>query len=219
MSFKQSVLAISLSVVASVSFAAVKTTLVSCFSTHGSNTSCQYKATGVPGSSKPVYLYAQTAMPYALCSKALCQPDHGAPNMVTCTCPIYQSGWKGVSVGPKPYSVSKPTALGKQLTSVTSNFSMANLKSTGQKPTTCTGNKKLPWANCFGIRCGVVTVNGRQMASCQCPVAYSKSFISVGPKNTAACNKGKMVWSGALASQGQSNGIIIPAMYKKYFGK
>lgn len=214
-----------LALTSTLCFATVQTTLKGCHKTGktGSNISCVYNVKNGSTLSK---LYAQTAMPYALCSKAFCKPGPKNSHTVICSCPVYGAGWQGASVGPKSYKASKPTYSKHKLATVTSNFSMANLSSTKQKPTTCSADKKMPWANCFGIRCKVTyvkTKHGLQpQASCQCPIAKSKSFISVGPNNTKQCYKGLkkgMIWSAALSTQGQSNGIIIPAMYTKYFGK
>lgn len=213
----------------SLSYAAsITTKLMSCKSTgNGGNQQCAYLSTGSNAQGKVnMHLYAQTTMPYALCSKALCSIDPQNAKMSICTCPVYGHDWRGASVGPKPYKASKPTMRKGKLTTVTSNFSMANLKNMSTKPITCKANYKQPWANCFGIRCQVTYVHkGKKIvpqASCTCPVAASTSLISVGPTSTSECNKGAYqgkVWSAALPSQGQSNGVIIPAVYKKYFGK
>lgn len=221
MVFRQSLFAFSLSCLATVAFASVHTSLVSCQVTDQQthNTSCTYSAKN-SATKTTTHLYAQTAMPYALCSKALCMPVAHNSKVVHCTCPVYDSGWQGVSVGPKSFAQSKPTYAGKMLTSVTSNFSMANLKSTKTKPVTCHSKRESPWANCFGIRCEVTYKDGKPLAHCTCPVAKSKQFISVGPKSRSQCRqKHGKIWSAALQSQSQSNGVIIPQMYQKYFGK
>lgn len=214
---------------ASLSFAgAIQTKLLDCKATnkHG-NMQCTYLSTGSNRQGKvSMHLYAQTTMPYALCSKALCRIDHKKRNMSICTCPVYGHAWQGASVGPKSYKDSKPTMQKGHLKTVTSNFSMANLKKMGTKPITCKANYKQPWANCFGVRCQVTYVHkGKKLvpqARCVCPVSRSKALISVGPGSTKQCNEGAYrgkIWSAALPSQGQSNGVIIPEMYKKYFNK
>lgn len=182
------------------------------------NQQCQYNI------SQTETMYAQSAMPFALCSKALCTLDPKNPSLSTCTCPVFQGpSWQGASVGPKSYADSKPTYNStQQLTTVTSNFAMANLPSFDTGATTCTYKQKTGWANCFGQRCDVKTVNGKLQATCQCPVTKTSAFISVGPNNESQCNKGSTsdkIWSAAPTTQGPTNGNILKYMYCTYFKK
>lgn len=195
-------------------------TLENCKSTGNGNIQCTYKSATNKQNPKPSFLYAQTKMPYALCNKALCDvnPDK---KTATCACRVFEDAGKKdqVSVGPKPYKISQPVynKMGKMI-KATSNFSMANLGKPGDKPITCVSDKEIPWANCFGIQCDVHHLGEDTMATCVCPIDYSKQMITVGAKTQKECtDTGKAkIWSAALTVQGDNNGPIMEHMYAKY---
>ncbi len=168
-------------------------------------------------------LYGMTNVPYALCSKALCTIDKNNPGKATCVCPIYglkdDKNWQKASVGPKNLMRTKPTRENGILKTVVSNYSMANIKNRNDIPqTTCLFNKPTPWANCFGVRCKVRfnKDTSKLEAVCECPLVKSKKIVSIGPKNTADCQKNpNQAWSAATKSQGQNNNYIMTAIYMK----
>ena len=165
-------------------------------------------------------LYAQTNLPYALCSKALCTIDETTGKAI-CVCPIYglkeDKNWQKASVGPKNFQNTLPTAKNGKLETVVSNYSMANIENRQNVPqTTCRFKNPTRWANCFGVRCRVKYNNGKPEAVCACPMVKTKKFVSIGPKGKSECQKApNQVWSAATKNQGKNNNYIMTEMYKK----
>lgn len=165
-------------------------------------------------------LYALTRVPYALCSKALCTIDKNNPKQANCQCELYKGkGWKGLSISPNAYAESKPT-FGKHhhLTSVQSNYSMANLaKNPNAGTINCQFSKPMPWADCFGAQC---KVTGRHKAVCACPVMNDQSFSITGPGTQKKCvTKANQVWSAIQNNTAQSNSEFVSAAYQKFYPK
>ena len=169
------------------------------------------------------HLYGMTNLPYALCSKALCTIDKNNPDKATCVCPIFglkgDKNWQKASVGPKNLKGTQPTLKNGKLETVVSNYSMANIKNRNDIPqTTCLFKKPTPWANCFGVRCKVRfnKDTSKLEAVCECPLVKSKKIVSIGPKDTADCQKDpNQAWSAATKDQGQNNNYIMTEIYKK----
>ncbi len=200
---------------------------------HGNNIQCIYKVMGqkIGHPHSDSNLYATTDMPYALCSKAQCVITKRAPRMADCLCKIYglqqshlNHAWMSASVGPKSFKNSAPERTKTSLVSVTSNFSLANTKNLDNpSKTTCAFDEPTAWANCFGIRCGVVYIKSNHhltpRAICHCPIVKTKVFLSMGPKDSGQCILGSnKIWSAATAQQGKNNTTVMQRLYKTYFG-
>lgn len=174
----------------------------------------QCVATG-PGASK---LYGITNMPYALCSKALCTQDKKNPKQAQCACELYEGkSWVGLSISPTSYRQSKPSwNMQKELTTVQSNYSLANMTATPDaKLITCQFPKAMPWADCFGARC---VVQDEQTAICACPVLKNKVFAITGPGTALKCvTKPDQMWSAILKNQAQGNSQFVRGLYKKLY--
>ncbi len=143
----------------------------------GANTVYTYKVSGedIQDPKATSKLYAETNLPYALCSKALCTINPKNPRKATCVCPIYglkeNKAWQKASVGPKNLQNTQPTLKNGNLETVVSNYSMANIKDRKNIPqTTCRFKNPAPWANCIGVRCRVKYIMGTPMAVCACPI-------------------------------------------------
>ncbi len=187
------------------------------------NTQYVYQVTGedIQDPQKTSKLYAQTNLPYALCSRASCKAKGNNPKKVTCKCPIYglqgDKSWQKSSVGPKNYRNTKPSQSNGKLTSVVSNYSMANIKDRRNVPqTSCRFRNPAPWANCYGVKCDVKYKYGRPHAVCKCPVVKTKKFVSIGPRNRIQCYQGThRIWSAATGKQGSNNNDIMTRTYKQ----
>lgn len=201
---------------------------LACMDTEHGNTQCSYEVKGqeIDQPDSTSIVYAMSSMPYALCSSAVCTVSDDHPDSARCVCKVYgryqqQNTWRKASVGPLDYAASRPEFLDGQLSTVISNFSFANF-SRSNKPnqTICKSKKPLSWANCFGVRCHIVTgSNGNAtIATCDCPISQTKEFASTGPKSQHACKlpKGK-VWSGATEQQGDNDMAVMQDMYKLYY--
>ncbi len=175
-------------------------------------------------------LYAITAMSYALCSKALCTVDRNNDKYANCSCPVYltvkgKTNWQNASVGPKPYELAKPTLIKGRLKTVTSTFSMANLKEPNHPhQVACQFQQKMPWANCFGVKCNVTYAKAGDKtiatANCHCPIVKTKQFASMGPANKRKCYiAANQIWSAATAEQGSHNTAIIKEIYQRFYKK
>lgn len=183
------------------------------------NTQCVYDVSNNGTQEK---LYAMSKMPYALCSKAKCMVSSTDVHTAICYCPVFgfTEDWQGVSVGPHDYQISQPVKKNEKWVSVVSNFSFANSESKLKQPETCQFAHETAWANCFGVRCQIHSTgnNGDMMATCQCPIIKTKSFISMGPENPGQCGLlGNEVWSAATATTGANNNDVMQDMYKHYY--
>ena len=182
-----------------------------------------YEVPDAQDPTKKASLYAMSNLPHALCSKALCTVDPNNPDKATCVCPIYglqgDHKWQKASVGPHNIKETHPTtSKSGKLEAVTSNYSMANVKSHKKAQITCDFEKPTPWANCFGVRCRVeYNKKGLPHAICECPIVKTKKFVSIGPKNKDQCvTETDKIWSAAMSNQGPNNNFIMNAMYKKF---
>ncbi|WP_133128813.1 hypothetical protein [Legionella nagasakiensis] len=194
---------------------------INCRTIHGSK-ECVFKISGQRS-------YVITNMPYALCAQAKCSLDTVNSKRAHCNCPIYglkntTSGWKSISLSAKKYEQVKPRYKDHALQQVTSNFSLAMAESPGHlnvAHTSCKSDSPMPWANCFGVRCSVhyVPVNGETtpMASCECPVEQSTTYISSGPKSSNECVLNKpWIWSAAEGQNGIDQFTLVDQFYKTY---
>lgn len=201
---------------------------ISCKDTDWGNIQCTYEVKGqeVGSPDATSELYGMTSMPYALCSSAVCKVREDAPNSARCICKVYglnrhKDSWRKASVGPRDYLASQPEYIDGHVYTVTSNFSFANFaRSKKPRKRVCKSSKELSWANCFGVRCEMVSGSNmhERLASCDCPIMQSKAFISMGPTSRYACKLpvGK-VWSGATAQQGDNDKAVIKAIYNIYY--
>lgn len=162
-------------------------------------------------------LYGFTNMPYALCSKALCQLKKKNATKASCKCSLYKSrGWSSLSISPTTYSTAKPVWNKQhQLISVQSNYSLANVATQPQPHLIgCQFKQPQAWADCFGVRCRV----SGSAAYCLCPVSHNKAFSITGPGTTKKCStKPNQAWSAILQNNGKNNSQIIVDFYKKFY--
>jgi len=201
---------------------------ISCQKTgkHEGNTQCDYKVVGqkINDPTSVTKLYGMSNMPYALCSSAACKVDKNSPGLAECTCKVFglndkEAKWRKASVGPHTYSKSKAVKSKHKLVSVTSNFSFANINNKSQMTSrNCKFTKPANWANCFGVRCRINAGGKEVTATCNCPVAKTAEFVSMGPKSKGECGlpDGK-VWSAATSQQGKNDFAVIQDMYKQYY--
>ncbi|UTW42625.1 hypothetical protein KFE69_00300 [bacterium SCSIO 12844] len=170
-------------------------------------------------------VYAITNMPYALCSKALCTLTNDG-KFANCKCELenYPNGWKSLSLSPTSYTSAKPTMDEKgNLQSVQSNYSMANITNFSQSANhQCKYTKPHPWANCYGVRCTVKTINinekNRQVANCVCPVNQATSYL-IGTTGSSACHLSEnKVWSATTGASLKVYGTNpMNILYKKLY--
>jgi hypothetical protein len=209
-------------IVGMTSYAASLTPPVCQSSGQDSQTECMYQVDDT------TQLYAMTNTPYALCSQAICSRDSEDAELATCICPVYHrqaelANWQKVSVGPHSLTDSPPTYVGDKLTTVMSNFSLANFANFADvKPTRCQFDQPQPWASCFGATCQVryQTIDGQEVpiAACQCPIKASTQFISLGPTDASQCQtSGNALWAATVMPNAATNKAIIFDMYRRYF--
>ncbi len=171
--------------------------------------------------------YVITPMPYALCAQAKCTINASDTKMASCQCPIYgikNNNWQSISISDRPYADVRPGFDGQTLKQVTSNFSLAMAASNTHVDVThtiCKHSSPKPWANCFGVRCEVVSKleHGiqKQVANCHCPVESSSTFLSSGPESTKDCDLGPdKIWSAATGDAGMGQYELIMQVYKNY---
>lgn len=171
-----------------------------------------------------IVIYGTKNMPYALCSKAICDYDEKS-QQAQCKCDIQsESDWTSASVGPSTYVSAQPTwDNADQLQTLQSNYSKANIINFNvAASSSCQFDKPEPWANCFGVRCQVQTVTknnkSEQIAVCTCPVVKTKDFV-IGYTDDSHCqqpvNKAiSATYSGDIAISGNQ---AIMDMYQKYY--
>jgi hypothetical protein len=186
---------------------------------------CLLQPSQSPAQSTRKNLYGFVGLPYALCSRSLCNLDAKNPKLAHCTCSIPpMKGWKAASIGPNTYEEAKPTYdAHKQLITVQSNYSMANVTNVKAPGIACKSDQPAAWTNCFGVRCQVTnaTVKGvpTQVATCTCPVTESQDFMITGPGDQSKCHTAPgQVWSGTTPqTSDEYGGNPIAFLYQKFF--
>ena len=201
---------------------------IACMETAGNNSQCTYEVTGqeIDQPDTKSLLYGMSSMPYALCSTAVCTVNPDNHDTARCVCKVYglsqqPDNWRKASVGPDNFVTTQPEFIDGQLSIVTSNFSFASsARSNMPRKQICKSKKILPWANCFGVRCHIVTGSNKYqpLATCDCPIVATTSFISMGPASRSACKlpKGK-VWSGTTEQQGDNDEAVLKDIYQVYY--
>ncbi len=169
-------------------------------------------------------IYGTKNMPYALCSKAICDYDPNS-QQAHCVCDVQNdTGWTSASVGPSAYVSSQPTwDDANQLQTLQSNYSKANVTDFNvPSSSNCHFEEPKPWANCFGVRCQVqtVTLNNKseQIAVCTCPVVQTKDFV-IGYSDNSHCQQHadkaiSATYPGSFATSGNQ---AIMDMYQNYY--
>lgn len=201
---------------------------LACVDTENGNRQCTYEVKGqeIGQPDSTSNLYGMSSMAYALCSSSVCNISKNDADKAKCVCNVYGTyqqpdNWRKASVGPLDYQSSQPEFHDGLLTSVTSNFSFANTsRSNKPRKQVCKSKKPLSWANCFGVRCHIISgVNSiTPLAVCDCPVVKTNQFISTGPHSKSACKLPEQkIWSGATSQQGDNDMAVIKDMYQAYY--
>lgn len=120
---------------------------------------------------------------YALCIRALCNPNPSSNDTVSCAC-VVENGW---SMGPGSCEDRRNAARNGTPTSTYSN-----LFNNVDKTLTC-ASPDTKWAWCYGAPC-TVDPNNPKAAICTCPVKTGAMRTLGGHCDHGSCNQ---IWSAA----------------------